>query len=212
MLKLFWPVRVEDGAFLNSGNLFGARPEVYAQFDLLGHNGLDMVAARGTKIYASHDGWIIEQTSKETGYGLRITQRVEADGKYYMLIYGHMERLEKPEDITWNWNSKSYPVKAGQVIGYVDSTGFSTGDHLHFGLFEMDSNGNRLNYNNGYFGAINPAPLMAGELEKPYMNQFKTQNYKGELRIVLQASNWAEWESLCRIYGVDPNKQDEQIV
>lgn len=211
-MKLFWPVRVEDGAFINSGNLFGARPKVYAQFGLLGHNGLDYVAAKGTKIYAACDGWIVEQTSKETGYGLRITHRAGMDGRYYMILYGHMERLEKPFDMTWNWNDKSYPVKAGQLIGYVDSTGFSTGHHLHFGLFEMDSNGNRLNINNGYGGAINPTSFMAGELEKPYMAQFKTQNYKGELRIILQAANWAEWLSICRIYGVDPNNQDEKIV
>lgn len=209
-LKLYWPVRVEDGVFISQR--YGEKKLDYSQFGLIAHNGIDYVAKRGTKIYAAHDGWIVEQTSKETGYGLRITQRVEADGKSYMLIYGHMERLEKPQDITWDWNYKEYPVKAGQVIGYVDSTGFSTGDHLHFGVFEMDANGNRLNINNGYGGAIDPAQFMAGELEKPYMNQFKTQNYKGELRIILQAGNWAEWLSLCKIYGVDPNKQDEQVI
>ena len=43
------------------------------------------------------------------------------------------------------------------------------------------------------------------------MTQFKTQNYKGELRIVLQAYSMITWEAICKVYGVDPKKIDEII-
>ena len=182
-MKLYWPVRVEDGVFISQR--FGEHLLDYSQFGLIGHNGIDYPATRGTKIYAPHDGWIVEQMARDTGYGLRITQRIEADGKFYMAVYGHMERLEKPQDLTWDWNYKGYPVRAGQVIGYVDSTGFSTGHHLHFGLFEMDSNWNRLNISNGYAGAIDPAPFMAGEMEKPSMTKYFKIDDHGKLGIMI---------------------------
>jgi len=47
-------------------------------------------------------------------------------------------------------------------------------------------------------------------IPKP-MSQFKTQNYKGELRIVLQASNETEWLALCKVYGANPSEIDEEI-
>ena len=43
------------------------------------------------------------------------------------------------------------------------------------------------------------------------MNQFKTQNFKGELRIVLQAATPQEWEALCKIYGKNPQQMDEIV-
>lgn len=43
------------------------------------------------------------------------------------------------------------------------------------------------------------------------MPQFKTQNYHGELRIVLQADSEQTWEALCKVYSVDPKQIDETI-
>lgn len=43
------------------------------------------------------------------------------------------------------------------------------------------------------------------------MNQFKTQNKNGELRIVLQASSMEEWKALCKVYGKNPNVVDETV-
>lgn len=43
------------------------------------------------------------------------------------------------------------------------------------------------------------------------MNQFKTQNYKGELRVVLQASSMEEWKALCKVYGLNPDVITEVV-
>jgi murein DD-endopeptidase MepM/ murein hydrolase activator NlpD len=122
----------------------------------------------GTPIYAIAKGFIIEQVSKDTGFGLRVSQRVSVGGRHYLVVYGHMERVETPGNVPYNWKNKSRPVKEGQIIGYVDSTGFSTGNHLHLGMYEQLEDGTRLNINNGYQGAINPEPFL-----KDSMNQAK---------------------------------------
>jgi hypothetical protein len=44
------------------------------------------------------------------------------------------------------------------------------------------------------------------------MPQFKTQNYKGELRIVLQADDDTTWQALCKVYGLDPNAAPSEVV
>lgn len=165
-MKFLWPVRVEDGAFL--GQKFGEHLVDYSP--QLGHNGLDFPAKLGTKIYAACDGWVVEQTAKDTGFGLRISQRLEVDNRFYLLVYGHMLKLERDINIPYNWGRKDYPIKAGQLIGYVDSTGFSTGNHLHFGVYEQTQEGIRINPNNGYGGAIDPLPFLADEKEKPSMS------------------------------------------
>ncbi len=149
---------------------FGIRPEVYAQFGLAGHNGIDIAAPKGTPILAPCDGWICEQTSKDTGYGLRITMRAENQGQYFQLVFGHMERLENPVTFPYDWNDKTRPVQTGQVIGYVNSTGFSTGNHLHLTLTPKKINGENAIINN-YGGAVDPVPYMF--MKDAPMNQAK---------------------------------------
>jgi murein DD-endopeptidase MepM/ murein hydrolase activator NlpD len=129
-------------------------------FGLEGHNGIDFVAPLGEPIYAIFSGYIIEQTARDTGYGLRISHRFQSGGKEYMAVYGHMQRLERNESFGWNWNKRDYFVKEGDVIGYVNSTGFSTGNHCHLGIYACDSKGQYLNPNNGYGGCVDPWPLI----------------------------------------------------
>jgi murein DD-endopeptidase MepM/ murein hydrolase activator NlpD len=85
------------------------------------HAGIDLAAPRGTPIYASGDG-IIEKAQWVSGYG-RFVQIQHVNG--YETAYGHMN----------GWADGMKPgvkVRQGQVIGYVGSTGYSTGNHLHF--------------------------------------------------------------------------------
>lgn len=139
---------------------FGERPEVYAQFGWKGHNGLDIAAPLGTPVCAMADGWIVEATQKDTGYGLRITQYFEQEEKGYDLTYGHFQKINYP-NLTFNIQRRDYPVKAGDIIGYVDSTGFSSGNHLHITLRPYIWRSYQLEApDNGFGGAIDILPFI----------------------------------------------------
>jgi len=83
------------------------------------HNGVDMNGAMGQPIVAAADGTIILAGVKG-GYGNSI---MIDHGGGMVTLYGHQSKLAV---------SVGQRVKAGQVIGYVGSTGVSTGPHLHF--------------------------------------------------------------------------------
>lgn len=94
------------------------------------HTGLDFAAAMGTPIYATADGSISTSGYDEGGYGNHV---IINHGYGYQTLYGHMIRI------------KSRPgerVKRGQVIGWVGSTGKSTGPHCHY---EVIKNGEKIN-------------------------------------------------------------------
>lgn len=95
------------------------------------HYGIDYKARRGTPIVAAADG-IIEKAGWNGAYGRYI--RIRHNGSYKS-AYAHMSRLAKGMH-------PGVRVKQGQVIGYVGSTGRSTGNHLHF---EVHKNGDRIN-------------------------------------------------------------------
>lgn len=134
-------------------------------FGMPGHNGTDIVAPRGTPIQAQHDGYVIESVTKNTGLGLRVCYRFDADGYEWVALNGHMLKTAFPE-IPWSFNLKDYPVKAGDIIGYVDSTGFSTGDHDHNNGYQY-KDGVRLNINNGFNGAISLWPYVKENYMEP---------------------------------------------
>ncbi|KKB78391.1 hypothetical protein VW35_12240 [Devosia soli] len=92
------------------------------------HTGVDLAAKSGTPIYAAGDG-VISYYRWQSGYGNKIeVQHVNG----YETAYGHLSRFVDGLGV----GSK---VRQGQVIGYVGSTGQSTGPHLHF---EILINGN----------------------------------------------------------------------
>ena len=85
------------------------------------HTGVDLAAKSGTPIYAAGDG-VIEKAQWVSGYG-RYTEIRHVNG--FETGYGHQTRFA--EGI-----KAGVRVKQGQLIGYVGSTGNSTGPHLHF--------------------------------------------------------------------------------
>ena len=85
------------------------------------HSGVDLAAPRGTPIYASGDG-VVEKAQRVSGYGLYVEIK-HVNG--YETGYGHMSRIG-------DGMKPGVRVRQGQVIGYVGSTGNSTGNHLHF--------------------------------------------------------------------------------
>jgi len=99
------------------------------------HQGIDLGAPEGTPIYASRTGVVTTATfGKSAGYYVSINH-----GDGFSSIYMHMTRYVV---------RSGQAVSAGQVIGYVGSTGVSTGPHLHFGI----------SYNGKY---VNPANYVA---------------------------------------------------
>lgn len=86
------------------------------------HNGVDMAAPANTPIYAARGGLVITTAYQKDGAG-NYVQIDHGDG--YRSIYMHMTRYVV--------KSGDYVVP-GQIIGYVGSTGLSSGNHLHFGI------------------------------------------------------------------------------
>jgi murein DD-endopeptidase MepM/ murein hydrolase activator NlpD len=108
---------VADGT-ITSG--FGGRNHPILGYTKM-HTGVDWGSATGTPIFASGNG-IVEKAGLEGGYGKYIRIR-HANG--YETAYGHMSAFARGME-------PGKKVRQGQVIGYVGSTGLSTGSHLHY--------------------------------------------------------------------------------
>lgn len=107
-----------SGARLTSG--FGMRVHPLLGYSKM-HTGVDFGAPQGTPIHAAGDG-IIDQAGRETGFGNTIV--IQHNGKYKTL-YAHMRGFAAGI-------RSGVHVNQGQVIGYVGTTGRSTGPHLHY--------------------------------------------------------------------------------
>jgi murein DD-endopeptidase MepM/ murein hydrolase activator NlpD len=84
------------------------------------HKGLDFTAPQGTPVYATGDGIVVESGFSEDGYGKKVLIN---HGYGYQTLYGHMVRVKA---------RSRQKVKRGEVIGWVGSTGKSTGPHCHY--------------------------------------------------------------------------------
>jgi murein DD-endopeptidase MepM/ murein hydrolase activator NlpD len=109
---------LEGGGTLRSRYGYRRHP-VFGDYRL--HTGVDLSARTGTPIYAGGDG-IVERAQWFSGYGRYVELR-HTNG--YNTAYGHMTAIA--DGIT-----PGTRVTQGQVIGYVGSTGVSTGPHLHY--------------------------------------------------------------------------------
>lgn len=107
-----------NGACITSG--YGMRISPITGFSLK-HQGIDFGAPSGTPIFASGDG-VVESAYFSRVYGNFIELR-HVNG--YKTLYGHMTNYA-------SGMRKGLRVKQGQIIGYVGSTGMSTGPHLHY--------------------------------------------------------------------------------
>jgi len=117
-----------DGARLSSG--YGMRKHPVLGYSKM-HKGMDFAAARGTPIYAAGDGKIVK-ASRFSSYGNYVKIR---HNNNLETAYAHLKGYGK--------NIKAGKrVKQGQIIGYVGTTGRSTGPHLHY---EVLVNGKQAN-------------------------------------------------------------------
>ncbi|MCB9361100.1 MAG: M23 family metallopeptidase [Flavobacteriales bacterium] len=130
------PVQNEDLTRMASGYGYRMHPILkYRKF----HAGMDFTAPRGTPIYATGKGTVIQADSKASGYG----RHVRIDHGYgYVTLYGHMSKIAVEE---------GDKVNRGDIIGYVGNTGLSAGPHCHY---EVRKNGEPVNPVNFYFNDL----------------------------------------------------------
>ncbi|MEY3208833.1 MAG: hypothetical protein RL064_864 [Bacteroidota bacterium] len=120
---------------------FGYRIDpLYKDYRL--HAGLDFSAPMGTPIYATSDGVIQVAGFNTDGYGNKV---VINHGYGYQTLYGHMVRVKA---------KVGQSIKRGEVIGYVGSTGKSTGAHLHYEVIKRGAKVDPVYY---FFNDLTPA-------------------------------------------------------
>lgn len=132
------PVSNQDLSRIASG--FGYRIDpVYKTVKM--HAGLDFAAPQGTPIYATADGRITLAGNAGDGYGNHV---IINHGYGYQTLYGHMVKVK---------GKVGQNVKRGEVIGWVGSTGKSTGPHCHY---EVHKNGNKIDPVYFFYNDISP--------------------------------------------------------
>ncbi len=133
------PVSNKDLERLASG--FGYRTDPIYKVPKM-HAGLDFAAPIGTPIYATADGKVEKAEFSETGYGNHV---LIDNGFGYETLFGHMVRIKA---------HVGEKVKRGEVIGWVGSTGKSTGPHCHY---EVHKNGTPVDPIYYFYNDLTPA-------------------------------------------------------
>jgi len=132
------PVSNKDLTRVASG--FGYRIDpIYKTVKL--HAGLDFAAPQGTPIYATANGTVTVPGNTGNGYGNHV---VINHGYGYETLYGHMVKVKA---------RVGQQIKRGEVIGYVGSTGKSTGPHCHY---EVHKNGQKIDPVYFFYNDLSP--------------------------------------------------------
>lgn len=105
------------------------------------HKGLDFTAPQGTPIYATGNGVVDESGYSAGGYGNHV---IINHGYGYETLYGHMVKVKVHD---------GQRVKRGEIIGWVGSTGKSTGPHCHY---EVHINGNEVDPVYFFYNDLSP--------------------------------------------------------
>ena len=154
-----------NGARLSSS--FGLRKHPILGYNKL-HQGTDFAAVTGTPIMASGSG-VVLRAQKYKGYGNFVSIRHNST---YVTAYGHMSKYGRGI-------KKGVRVNQGQIIGYVGSTGMSTGPHLHY---EVIKNGKRINSQR--------LKLPTGKtLNNEARNKFEIERIKIDVRLAALRNN-----------------------
>jgi murein DD-endopeptidase MepM/ murein hydrolase activator NlpD len=154
---------------------FGANPQIYSRFGVPAHEGIDFRALTNTNVYCCFDGVVYEVhlNPNDHPYGIHVRIR-HRDG--YKTVYAHLERPLVRLDDT---------VKGGQVIGKADSTGASSGAHLHVTLKRDGATGRgETTYPKDI---IDPTPFMVWP--------------EGRLQKSAQPKGWAAQQTLVGVHG-----------
>lgn len=208
----------------NINQPFGSNPQLYSDpkyGGIKGHNGIDFQAYHGQPVYAAHDGMAYYEYDGNQGQGVVLrTNYAFDDGLggwcYYKTIYWHMcDCVKEPQFTSPIYKAVGYKpdqtgvsqtgiaVKRGDLLGYADNTGASSGDHLHFGLkpqAQNESNGAWYNpaQDNGYNGAIDPQPFFDGTFAQDSQAQ-TIQTLQAKVSILKRLI--ALWKQLWGLQG-----------
>lgn len=158
-----------NGARLSSH--FGKRRHPISGYTRM-HKGTDFAARTGTPIMAAGHG-IIERASRYGGYGKYV--RIK-HAKGYQTAYAHMSRYGKGI-------KKGKRVRQGQIIGYVGSTGKSTGPHLHYEVLKNGKHVNAMRLKLPTGRTLEGEVLEAFELKKAEIDALRLMPALNELEI-----------------------------
>ncbi|HAC0715743.1 TPA_asm: peptidoglycan DD-metalloendopeptidase family protein [Listeria monocytogenes] len=125
------------------------------------HKGLDIGMAAGTPVQAIHDGIVTTAGFSSGGYGNYAI--VEEKEKGYKSLYAHFEKLNV---------SQGQVVKKGDVVGFVGTTGASTGNHLHLEFYENNE------WRNAYFYASNGGEAQSNFGDGTTTGEMSASHYK----------------------------------
>ena len=132
------PVRESDISQISS--FFGYRTDPIYKISKF-HSGVDLAAPTGTLVYAPGDAVVEKLESNHWGYGNMLTLN---HGYGFKTRYAHLSKFAVRQ---------GQKVKRGQVIGYVGSTGKSTGSHLHYEVMKNDELTDPMHY---FFSDLTP--------------------------------------------------------
>lgn len=157
--------------------------DIYAQYGLRGHNGLDYGLPTGTKVLAPHSGKVIEAFNDPNGYGNYIKIENSVEGS----VLAHLQSFAV---------SLGQEIKEGQLIGISNNTGNSTGPHLHWGYYKFPRD-----RANGYGGFIDQLPLIPVPQPTPTPITFTDQTIiplgvHGNLELQAVKSKFTELSSI----------------
>ena len=124
---------------------FGANTQYYKQFNLPGHDGIDIRARQGTNIFAVADGTVTRVHLNPNNHNYGIHVRIEhVDG--YITTYAHLSKTSVFVD---------QRIESGTILGLAGNTGNSFGPHLHLSLKKRGSD-----YHDWPYDLIDPTPFL----------------------------------------------------
>ena len=135
-----WPTE-----FRQINQYFAANPQNYQQFGLPGHEGIDIRAPTGSKIFSVAAGRITKVRTNPQGHNYGIHVEVTHQGGY-KTIYAHLQEARV---------SVGQMVQAGSLLGLADNTGNSFGSHLHLTLKKEGAA-----YKNWPYNILDPTPYL----------------------------------------------------
>jgi septal ring factor EnvC (AmiA/AmiB activator) len=175
---------------------FGQRPDYYKQFDLLGHEGLDLIPTDSDRnIRCVEDGEVVRDIDdpRSGAYGIHCVILNRKTGRAWWYAHESVNNV-----------SLGQTFKKGDIIAVMGGTGNVTGDHLHLGLRMADADGNAVNTGNGFKGFIDPQPAL-NELNNG--NQPDSIMVDGGVFLKL-VGNSTNWDATVQLLGITTDPKD----